>query len=47
MVRSNSRLIHAEMLAEATRSPIILARDSWVTWLIIGKHMMIEVTAPV
>ena len=38
MVRSNSRLIHAEMLAEATRSPIILARDSWVTWLIIGKH---------
>jgi len=37
LVRSNSRLVHAEMLAEATRFLIILARDSWVTWLIIGK----------
>ena len=37
VLRSASRLINVELIQESVRRPIILAKDSWVTWLIIGK----------
>ena len=37
VLRSSSRLINVTLLPESTRRPIILAKNSWVTWLIIGK----------
>jgi len=37
VLRSESRLINIQLLPEETRRPIILAKDSWVTWLIVGK----------
>ena len=37
LIRGNSRLMEAELLKWKTRQPIILHKDSWVTWLIIRE----------
>ena len=37
LLRSDSRIINAELLPIAMRRPIILHKDSWITWLIVGK----------
>jgi len=37
VLRSSSRLIHADLLPMAMRRPIILHKYSWITWLIVGK----------
>jgi len=38
LLRADSRIINAEFLDWETRYPIILHKDSWVTWLLIGEY---------
>jgi len=38
LMRANSRLMNAAFLDWETRFPVILHKDSWITWLLIGEQ---------